>query len=511
MKGLLRAALAAALAAILSFSCFALLPGDFDLDGILSLADARGALRLALGVKSGSADELESADYDLDGNVSLADARLILRAALGLDEIAADNSSAYESSSLLDSSDEYTETLDATEIYTLATEYVVSLTAYDRDGEMINQGSGFFVTEDGLIATCYHVIEDALTITATAYDGTQYTVTGVADYDESKDLAIITTECESTAAALSAREILAGETVYTFGSPYSLAGSISSGIIAYAARYFTELGNDVGYIQFTAPISAGSSGSPLIDEYGCVIGICSMTYSAGQNMNFAIPVSELFGLDTSDVLTMEEFYEESTGESLTQTPVGLLIPYSRSVTISEGGTYACFILAIVSGDYTLCYSIDGDGVEIAGEYTDGNMFFITATEPDCSAKVTFYLEENPDIYTTITVTTASSSDISYYGGIACSAPDFGALIALSPVSVTAGELDDLGFGYIYTYDATGIASANTAALVYQAAAIYCGYTQTTASGYDYAFESADSGTYILMNISDAEITITVIP
>ena len=94
------------------------------------------------------------------------------------------------------------------------------------------------------------------------------------------------------------------------GSPTGLMGTVSDGVIS-AFRENRSL------IQITAPISHGSSGSPVIDENGQVIGIATVVSAEGQNLNFAIPV------ETVSAALMQEPSEEVAGSGLaipTQTP-----------------------------------------------------------------------------------------------------------------------------------------------------------------------------------------------
>ncbi len=79
----------------------------------------------------------------------------------------------------------------------------------------------------------------------------------------------------------SSTEAVEGETVLVIGNPEGLQGTVSNGIISA----FRE---NRAYIQITAPISPGSSGSPVLDEAGQVIGMATLVYKEGQNLNFAI-------------------------------------------------------------------------------------------------------------------------------------------------------------------------------------------------------------------------------
>jgi hypothetical protein len=65
-----------------------------------------------------------------------------------------------------------------------------------------------------------------------------------------------------------------------------LEGTFSNGIVSGIRRY----GPDV-FIQMTAPISPGSSGGPVVNAKGLVIGVATSTFTKGQNLNFAVPIS----------------------------------------------------------------------------------------------------------------------------------------------------------------------------------------------------------------------------
>jgi len=198
-----------------------------------------------------------------------------------------------------------TATYSSTEIYTLAAPATVELTIYNKSGVAESLGSGFFIDENGTIATNYHVIESAYRITATLNDGSVYEVTNVLGYDKARDLALIKIDKSGTPfLRISSREVKTGETVYALGSPKGLTGTFSNGIVSSASR----LVEGINCIQITAPISTGNSGGPLLNIYGEVIGINSLTLTTGQNINFAVNIKELAAVDTSSPLTMEQFY-----------------------------------------------------------------------------------------------------------------------------------------------------------------------------------------------------------
>lgn len=90
-------------------------------------------------------------------------------------------------------------------------------------------------------------------------------------------------------------KVIAGERIYTVGSPYGYTGTFSSGIVGNALRVMDE----VEYIQITAPISRGNSGGPLLNRFGEVIGVNTLTRLDAQNVNFSVAIKYLKQLDLS--------------------------------------------------------------------------------------------------------------------------------------------------------------------------------------------------------------------
>ncbi len=163
----------------------------------------------------------------------------------------------------------------------------------DANGQPLAIGSGFLVGE-GLIATNFHVIEGAKAGYVKLVGSKQKVeITGVVCSDSASDLAIVqATGLSGPAVKLSEREKPAvGEAVFAAGNPRGLEGTFSAGIIS-AVR---EAGG-TSLLQITAPISPGSSGGPIADETGAVVGIAVATYKGGQNLNFAVPVKALTAL-----------------------------------------------------------------------------------------------------------------------------------------------------------------------------------------------------------------------
>ena len=162
----------------------------------------------------------------------------------------------------------------------------VYLEMQDSNGLPLGFGSGFFV-RDNLIATNYHVIEGAARGTAKLVGQfSTYTIEGVTATDKTNDLALlkVTVSGIKPLPLGNSSDVKIGETVYVAGNPKGLEGTFSNGIISSRRDQYTK-----ERLQMTAPISPGSSGGPVLNSKGEVIGISFMTLVGGQNLNFAIP------------------------------------------------------------------------------------------------------------------------------------------------------------------------------------------------------------------------------
>ena len=174
----------------------------------------------------------------------------------------------------------------APEIAEKALAATVYLEMQDSNGLPLGFGSGFFV-RDNLIATNYHVIEGAARGTAKLVGQfSTYTIEGVTATDKTNDLALlkVTVSGIKPLPLGNSSDVKIGETVYVAGNPQGLEGTFSDGIISSRRDQYAK-----ERLQMTAPISPGSSGGPVLNSKGEVIGISFMTLVGGQNLNFAIP------------------------------------------------------------------------------------------------------------------------------------------------------------------------------------------------------------------------------
>ncbi|HEX9733150.1 MAG TPA: trypsin-like peptidase domain-containing protein [Thermoanaerobaculia bacterium] len=178
---------------------------------------------------------------------------------------------------------------------------VVFLRILDAFGVELGSGSGFFVDPEGVIVTNYHVIEPGSRVEAVLSNKRTLEVVGVLATDKANDLAVIKVD-DGPFPALELADssaVVPGQRVVVLGNPLGLAGSLSEGIVS-ALRAGDELPGEhhMPLLQITAAISPGSSGSPVMNLAGEVVGVAVLQANMGQNLNFAVPstaVRELLG------------------------------------------------------------------------------------------------------------------------------------------------------------------------------------------------------------------------
>jgi S1-C subfamily serine protease len=166
----------------------------------------------------------------------------------------------------------------------------VLLVMEDANGQPLSLGSGFFVRE-GEIASNLHVVEGAARGYAKLVgQKAKYDIEGITAVDPERDLVVLKLSATNSPILFLASSdgVQVGETVYAVGNPQGLEGTFSQGIVSS----IREVGPDK-LLQITAPISPGSSGGPVLNGKGEVIGVSVATFKGGQNLNFAIPANYL--------------------------------------------------------------------------------------------------------------------------------------------------------------------------------------------------------------------------
>lgn len=176
--------------------------------------------------------------------------------------------------------------------------YTVVITAKTAEG--VGTGTGIVLTPDGYIATNYHVIEDAQTITVKFYNG-QAAVAEVIGYSEIDDLAVIKVNAQGLYCARIGKsaDVVDSQNVYAVGTPAGeeYAWSVTKGVVSFAQREVKIYDNEgilqkkMKLIQTDTPVNPGNSGGPLVNSNGEVLGIITMKLSGQyENMGFAIPI-----------------------------------------------------------------------------------------------------------------------------------------------------------------------------------------------------------------------------
>ena len=264
--------------------------------------------------------------------------------------------------------------LSAEEIYTIASRCLVTIRAKNSSGERISSGSGFVLDSGAMerlypddeymmretfakasaeaeykysapysvsaprdvtdlqfgaayIVTNFHVIEAAVSLefsfaSGEATRGGEFSTDVIAE-SQNRDIAILKVLGHSFAPGLRVAEIHApiGQVVYALGNPQGLEGSLSDGIVS-GYRDLDDLGR---VIQTTAAISHGSSGGPLLDKYGDVIGVMTAVITSGQNLNLAVPAEAIEDAFSSGLCEREVSQGRSTRDELQRYLIGKMV------------------------------------------------------------------------------------------------------------------------------------------------------------------------------------------
>ena len=179
---------------------------------------------------------------------------------------------------------------------------VVSMVVITADRDRL--GSGVVANGDGQILTAAHVVSGADTIQVAFADGTETTAT-VASSDEASDIAILIPADlpETLVPATFGGTVEVGGSVVAIGNPLGLAASASAGVVSgLDRRADTADGRFAGLIQFDAAVNPGSSGGPLLDAGGHVVGIVVSIADPGKDrafagIGFAVPIGTALGGD----------------------------------------------------------------------------------------------------------------------------------------------------------------------------------------------------------------------
>ena len=154
-------------------------------------------------------------------------------------------------------------------------------------------GSGCIISPEGHILTSSHVVKDAKGIEVTTNLGKIYPAKVIKTSGKNKDLAIIKIDTKTNLPSVkigNSSDVKVGQKVLAIGNPFGFSGTLTTGIVS-------RIDYERNKIQTDAAINPGSSGGPLIDTNGEVIGISQSIYNPDNNhsnigIGFAVPVNE---------------------------------------------------------------------------------------------------------------------------------------------------------------------------------------------------------------------------
>jgi S1-C subfamily serine protease len=259
---------------------------------------------------------------------------------------------------------------------------VVSIVMSDKDGHPLAQGSGFLISKDGHVVTNYHVIKSGISAVVKLPNGTFFAVDGVLASDKVRDVAIIKAHGVDfhTLTLGDSDRLRVGEEVVAIGNPLSLESTVSNGIVSGIRIVEAEAGK---YLQITAPISPGSSGGPLFNMEGEVVGITTSHLVGGENLNFAIPINDVKPLlmaSLSRTRSLPNEPEPISAEPATGDPRLFVTPlfYIPGEVSIEGDFRTAFAADPVCSGITLIR--DGSKGNPVGWSDENNYWWVTGHE-----------------------------------------------------------------------------------------------------------------------------------
>ena len=159
------------------------------------------------------------------------------------------------------------------------------------DGRESRLGTGFIISEDGVIVTSDHVVRGAQKIFIKLSKRQICHDVKVISHDKKHDIAFLKINLDhlKVVSLGNSDSLQIGQRVVAIGNPLGLEDTISDGLIS-AVR---QINSQLKLLQISVPLSSGSSGSPLFNLQGEVIGVVNGSYLKGQALNFAVPINEV--------------------------------------------------------------------------------------------------------------------------------------------------------------------------------------------------------------------------
>ena len=200
---------------------------------------------------------------------------------------------------------------------------------FDEFGSPAGLGSGFFIDAEGTGITNYHVLDGAVKAIIKTFDDNEYEINSVIASDKNWDIVKFSIKNNGETfkpLKFSKRKIEKGDVVYNISNPLGLEKTISNGIVS-SLRDDKQLGD---IVQITAPISSGSSGSPILDINGDVFAVATFMRRGGQNLNFGVLIDK----DKIDYFMKSDFSKKNNKFNAQSNFVILNIPADDGANIT---------------------------------------------------------------------------------------------------------------------------------------------------------------------------------
>ena len=240
----------------------------------------------------------------------------------------------------------------AEKVYEQVNEAVVKVLTFHADNSSHGQASGVVLKSKGWLITNFHVFGDAKSIFA-EHGGRFLKLDSIVRADRKMDVLIMSIDMEADKDLFDRMPDLKianddkmriGETVYAIGTPFGYENTITDGIISGLRASDDSSRN---YIQISAPISTGSSGGAIVNAKGELIGISTFIIAGEgvQNINFAIPISDVLTFDPKAVRDISEGMSGSdyfkTGyQYFMANKFSLALPYFQQVNDISKNSYS---------------------------------------------------------------------------------------------------------------------------------------------------------------------------
>lgn len=158
----------------------------------------------------------------------------------------------------------------------------------------LRTGSGFVVQQQGLVVTSRHVVVGALDVEVIVPERGPFHAELIGE-DHATDLALLRLRDappDLTALPLAnGTELQAGDWIVAVGNPFGFAQTVTAGVVSFVGRHLphSDFGITNDFLQISAPVNPGSSGCPVVDLYGRVVGVTTQAPEAAQGISFAVP------------------------------------------------------------------------------------------------------------------------------------------------------------------------------------------------------------------------------